>query len=59
MVLIHNTNIVVDEFSFRNKNKDKNIIYFLTHMHTDHYTGMVDNWDHGPIYCTNTTKSIF
>jgi len=34
MVLISNTNIIVDEFSFRNNNPLENYIYFLTHMHT-------------------------
>lgn len=34
MVLISNTNIIVDEFSFRNANPLENYIYFLTHMHT-------------------------
>jgi len=27
-------------------------------MHSDHYRGMVTNWDNGIIYCTNISKLL-
>jgi hypothetical protein len=36
-MLIENTNIIVDGFIFGKKNKQNRFIYFLTHMHADHY----------------------
>lgn len=58
MVLIHNTNIYVDDFTQSNKNSNINYIYFLTHMHSDHYKGLATNWNYGPIYCSPITKII-
>ena len=40
MVLIAFTNIVVDDFKFDKKLMLNTYIYFLTHMHSDHYEGM-------------------
>ncbi|EGR29145.1 hypothetical protein IMG5_161990 [Ichthyophthirius multifiliis] len=58
MVLISFTNIVVDEFSYGKQNPLKNYLYFLTHMHSDHYQGLSQNWNYGPIYCSKTTKRL-
>ena len=37
MVLISFTNIIVDDFGYAKRNPLKRYIYFLTHMHSDHY----------------------
>jgi len=58
MVLISFTNVVVDEFSYGKRNPLKKYIYFLTHMHSDHYQGISPNWNYGPIYCSKVTKKL-
>ena len=32
--------------------------YFLTHGHSDHYTGLRDTWSHGTIYCSDITARV-
>lgn len=38
MVKIKNSNIIIDEFNIQTKYDD--MIYFLTHMHSDHFKGL-------------------
>ncbi|KAL6078758.1 DNA cross-link repair protein PSO2/SNM1 [Balamuthia mandrillaris] len=52
-VLPH-TAIVVDNFKVRAGVK----AYFLTHFHADHYLGLSDSWNNGPIYCTFQTREL-
>ena len=33
-------------------------VYFLSHAHEDHLKGLRDNWNEGPIYCTEITKQL-
>lgn len=33
-------------------------IYFLTHFHIDHYTGLNQGWNEGHIYCSSTTAKL-
>lgn len=47
MVLISYTNIIVDDFGYARRNPLKRYIYFLTHMHSDHYQGISNGWDYG------------
>lgn len=51
---IPNTKILVDAFRFRSKD----FTYVLTHHHSDHYAGISDRWDFGPIYCSPTTARL-
>lgn len=32
--------------------------YLLTHAHSDHYTNLSKSWNHGPIYCSETTGNL-
>ena len=57
MPRIRGSNIVVDDFRFAARNRlCKNLVYFLSHFHADHYRGLSEAFDGGPIYCTAATK---
>jgi mRNA degradation ribonuclease J1/J2 len=58
MVLLPFTNIIVDEFSHCKKNKSIKYVHFLTHMHSDHFVGMSEGWNHGRIYCTQISANL-
>lgn len=74
MTVIYGTNLVVDDFRILSKYPLQKFIFFLTHMHAglfrfylllkiyvfkiDHYVGMKNNWDYGPIYCSPITKKL-
>eukprot|EP00191_Tetraselmis_sp_GSL018_P013531 CAMPEP_0177586320 /NCGR_PEP_ID=MMETSP0419_2-20121207/5006_1 /TAXON_ID=582737 /ORGANISM="Tetraselmis sp., Strain GSL018" /LENGTH=1454 /DNA_ID=CAMNT_0019076197 /DNA_START=342 /DNA_END=4706 /DNA_ORIENTATION=+ len=32
--------------------------FFLSHAHADHYTGITDRWEAGPIYCSEVTGRL-
>lgn len=56
MVHIKNTNFIVDDFRFSTRNNIYgNYIYFLSHMHSDHYRGISNNFSNGRIFCTRET----
>lgn len=46
------TNIVIDDFRKGKWNPFSKYIYILTHIHTDHLTGLNNSWNYGPIYCS-------
>lgn len=49
--------LLVDAFSYAAKASGQ-VMYFLTHAHADHYTGIRSNWNAGPIYCSEVTGSL-
>src|SRR5689334_17318236 len=49
---IPQTPIIVDEFKFI----PGCYIYLLTHLHSDHTSGLTPSWNNGIIYCTEITK---
>ena len=56
MVHIKNTNFIVDDFRFSKRSKlFNNFIYFLSHMHGDHYRGISNSFDNSKIFCTKET----
>ena len=57
MVLLSFTNVVVDEFGY-GKGTENKFIYFLTHWHSDHYTGISNTWKRGKIYCSQVTRNL-
>lgn len=58
MVLIPNSNIVVDNFKYSTEQRPARYVYFLTHLHSDHYQGLTNDWDEGLIYCSPVTKAL-
>jgi mRNA degradation ribonuclease J1/J2 len=58
MVLISFTNIVVDDFNYASRNPFARLVFFLTHMHADHYQGLSNSWNYGPIYCSPITRRL-
>src|SRR3989338_5530009 len=34
------------------------VVYFLTHMHGDHISGLQDDWQNGTLYCSETTRKL-
>ncbi|KAK8970056.1 DNA cross-link repair protein SNM1 [Platanthera guangdongensis] len=53
--IIPNTRFIVDGFRAAG---DFSISYFLSHFHSDHYTGLNPNWCRGLIFCSETTASL-
>lgn len=49
---IHGTNIIVDNFKFSQNCDPFQYIYFLSHLHSDHYVGITNEWQNGLIYCS-------
>ena len=48
--------IIVDGFNYASKTLSD--CYFLTHFHSDHYTGLTRTFDCGRIYCSPSTAAL-
>lgn len=56
---IHIDNFVrSSETVFTGRDAGRHAIYFLSHAHTDHMTGLTPYWDGGLIFCTDITREI-
>nr|XP_043615439.1 DNA ligase 6 isoform X2 [Erigeron canadensis] len=53
--LIPHTKFIVDGFRFSG---DHSVSYFLSHFHSDHYTGLNSTWSKGIIYCSHVTAKL-
>ena len=52
-------NILIDYFCRpRNTPKSTIITYFMSHLHSDHSTGLKDGWHSGTLYCSADTKRL-
>jgi DNA cross-link repair 1B protein len=51
---ISNTPIIVDEFQY----VPGVYIYLLSHLHSDHTSGLNPSWCNGTIYCSHVTKAL-
>ncbi|KAH9096108.1 hypothetical protein LEN26_017602 [Aphanomyces euteiches] len=54
--IIRGTTIVVDGFQYAKPSLSK--VYFLSHFHSDHYTGLTKSFSAGIIYCTPVTAKL-
>ncbi|XP_060193052.1 DNA ligase 6 isoform X2 [Lycium barbarum] len=53
--LIPKTRFIIDGFKYAN---DFSVSYFLSHFHSDHYTGLSSNWSKGIIFCSSITANL-
>ncbi|KAI4352147.1 hypothetical protein L6164_006427 [Bauhinia variegata] len=53
--LIPKTRFVVDAFRHAG---DFSVSYFLSHFHSDHYTGLNPSWAKGIVFCSQTTSRL-
>ncbi|KAJ7975786.1 DNA ligase [Quillaja saponaria] len=53
--LIPKTRFVVDGFRHAG---DYSVSYFLSHFHSDHYTGLNPNWSRGIVFCSVVTARL-
>ncbi|XP_073139252.1 DNA ligase 6 isoform X2 [Henckelia pumila] len=54
--LIPKTRFIVD--GFKHADSNFSVSYFLSHFHSDHYTGLTPQWSQGIIYCSPTTARL-
>ncbi|KAF3443459.1 hypothetical protein FNV43_RR13141 [Rhamnella rubrinervis] len=52
---IPKTRFAVDAFRHAG---DHSVSYFLSHFHSDHYTGISSNWSKGVVFCSQTTARL-
>ncbi|KAF9625607.1 hypothetical protein IFM89_024380 [Coptis chinensis] len=53
--LIPKTRFIIDGFRYAD---NYSLSYFLSHFHSDHYTGLTSNWSKGIIYCSKVTAQL-
>eukprot|EP01083_Nonionella_stella_P058667 153645_1 len=54
--VVEGTNFVVDGFGYKRCAQPR--AFFLSHFHSDHYTGMNKSFDEGIIYCSEVTARL-
>ncbi|CAH2065724.1 unnamed protein product [Thlaspi arvense] len=56
---IPKTNFIVDLFRFPSFSSDSSsVAFFLSHFHSDHYSGLSPSWSRGIIFCSHQTASL-
>ncbi|XP_050227399.1 DNA ligase 6 isoform X2 [Mercurialis annua] len=53
---IPKTHFLID--AFRSSATAATTAYFLTHFHSDHYSGITSNWSRGIIFCSHITANL-
>ncbi|KAF8390064.1 hypothetical protein HHK36_024585 [Tetracentron sinense] len=53
--LIPKTRFIIDGFRYSG---DNSVSYFLSHFHSDHYTGLNPSWSKGIIFCSEITARL-
>ncbi|KAH9739194.1 DNA ligase 6 [Citrus sinensis] len=52
---VPNTRFLIDAFRYA---ADFSVSYFLSHFHSDHYTGLSPSWSKGIIFCSEITSRL-
>ncbi|KAF8113632.1 hypothetical protein N665_0047s0038 [Sinapis alba] len=56
---IPKTNFIVDLFRFPTSSPDSSAVaFFLSHFHSDHYSGLSSSWSRGIIFCSHITARL-
>ena len=50
--------VLVDAFGYASLAPKDSAFFFLTHAHSDHYTGLKSSWNFGKIYCSEITSKL-
>ncbi|KAJ4847523.1 hypothetical protein Tsubulata_003941 [Turnera subulata] len=56
--LIPNTHFLVDSFRPSSATSTSTTAFFLSHFHSDHYSGLSSSWSHGIVFCSPLTSSL-
>ncbi|ESQ28710.1 hypothetical protein EUTSA_v10018010mg [Eutrema salsugineum] len=56
---IPKTNFIVDLFRFPpSSDSSSSVAFFLSHFHSDHYSGLSPSWSRGIIFCSHKTSRL-
>ncbi|EOA33487.1 hypothetical protein CARUB_v10019664mg [Capsella rubella] len=56
---IPKTNFIVDLFRFpQHSSSSSSVAFFLSHFHSDHYSGLSSSWSRGIIFCSHKTARL-
>ncbi len=62
-VRIPHTPIIIDGFTHANRRRKAGLggvapVFFLSHMHEDHFRGLSPRWNGGVVYCSPVTRRL-
>ncbi|RNF07040.1 DNA cross-link repair 1A protein [Trypanosoma rangeli] len=49
---------VKDEIGLAGEIQQFRLLFFLSHFHSDHYSGITEGWNHGTIYASRSTANL-
>uniref|UniRef100_A0A1J3F7J8 DNA cross-link repair 1 protein n=1 Tax=Noccaea caerulescens TaxID=107243 RepID=A0A1J3F7J8_NOCCA len=56
---IPKTNFIVDLFRFpQSSDSSSSVAFFLSHFHSDHYSGLSSSWSRGIVFCSHKTALL-